>query len=184
MRRLVLVFTLSVVLAACTTYSLVEVERRTIAETYTIDPQVTWSTRKQGHTEVWTIDGPTLEGIWFFKNVGEDDTLFEVQDKSKVPLFKRDMSPSEIMEFVVDSMAAVKAADVKPSNLRPMNFGSAKGFRFELSFFDDGLKMQAIVAGAIIKDKLQLILYYGAREHYFAKHKGAAEGILASIKLL
>lgn len=184
MRRLVLVFTLSVVLAACTTYSLVEVERRTIAETYTIDPQVTWSTRKQGHTEVWTIDGPTLEGIWFFKNVGDEDTMFEVPDKDKAPHFKKDMTPSEIMEFVVDSMAGPKTADVKSVNLRPMAFGSAKGFRFEMTFYEDGLLMDAIVAGAIIQDKLQLILYYGAREHYFSQHKGSAEGILSSIKLL
>ncbi len=148
-RGVIAVFLLAL-LAACTTYSLVEIERRTIAETYSIDPQVAWSTRKQGHTEVWTIDGPTLEGIWFFKGVGDEDTLFDVADKDKAPHFKRDMTPSEIMEFVVDSMAAVKAADVKPSNLRPMNFGSAKGFRFEFTFFEDGLKMQAIAAGALI----------------------------------
>jgi hypothetical protein len=46
----------------------------------------------------------------------------------------------------------------------------------------DGLNKYAIVAGAVIGEKLHLIIYSGARMHYFPKYRDAVEGIIASIQ--
>ena len=44
--------------------------------------------------------------------------------------------------------------------------------------------MDALVAGAAIEDKLYLILYTGARIHYYPKYRDHVEQLLASIEMI
>ncbi len=44
--------------------------------------------------------------------------------------------------------------------------------------------MDGLVAGAAIEDKLSLILYTGARIHYYPKHRDHVEQLLASIEMI
>ena len=116
---------------------------------------------------------------------GDGDSLLEGDDDKKLPLFRKDMSETEIMEFVVDSFAVAGMAQVTPANLRPLQFGDHPGFRFEFTYdTESGLAMQALVVGMIEKERLYLIMYTGTREHYFAKHVNDVEAMIGSIKML
>jgi len=42
----------------------------------------------------------------------------------------------------------------------------------------------AFVVGAVIKERLQLIIYYGTRLYYFDKHKDDVERLVRSIQVL
>ena len=46
-----------------------------------------------------------------------------------------------------------------------------------------GLEKQALVAGAVVKSQLHLIIYEGTRAHYFPKHRDDAEHVIASIRV-
>jgi hypothetical protein len=46
-----------------------------------------------------------------------------------------------------------------------------------------GLEGQGSVVGGVVKEKLYLIIYSGARAHYYPKHKDHVERIIQSIRM-
>lgn len=209
MRRTTIILAVVLAIAGCTRhYTLVEPERRTIADFYTVDPQIPWSRATSGHMEVWTVDGPNLAAVYFLNGVKDGDTLFRVRgDKQSIPRFRKYMTPTEIMELVVASLASSKvgaepeldaiaggraivrtdqiiATMVEAVGLRPINFGGHPGFRFDLAFrTGQGLKEAGFVVGTVFEDKLYLIIYTAARAHYYDKYKESVERLVSSIQV-
>jgi hypothetical protein len=94
------------------------------------------------------------------------------------------MSENEVMEFVVDSLAAIGMQKVEASGLRPSPFGPSPGFRFQLAFQSaDGLDMLGSVVGTMRNGSLYLIIYSGAALHYYPKHNSTVEAVIASIQI-
>jgi len=184
MKRRVTPFALPLLLYGCATYSLVEAKRTAIGDLYTVDPQISWSSASQGKTDTWTVDGPFLQAVHFVKGLEDGELLFKGGDEEKRPKFKKHMTPSEIMEFLVDSLSAIGAQNVQTVNLRPERFGDVPGFRFEMIFTsNEGLEKQGLVIGTIMKEQLHLIIYAGTRAHYYPKHKEHVERMIQSISL-
>ncbi|MCK5419935.1 MAG: hypothetical protein KAI93_15535 [Desulfobacterales bacterium] len=184
--------------SACAHYTLVEPAKRDMGGGYSVEPQIVWNRSAQGKIEIWTIDGPALAAVHFFNGIGDGQNLFPFYGKStrkaKLPKFNKNMTASEVQEFIVDSMLApyrrslvgpnMIGTGVQTFHLRPYKFGSHPGFRFELSFLsEEGLEYEGFVVGAIKADKLYLICYSGTREYYYPKYKETAEQIIASIHM-
>ena len=185
-------------LSACAHYTLVEPAKRDMGGGYSVEPQIVWNRSAQGKIEIWTIDGPALAAVHFFNGIGDGQNLFPFYGKStrkaKLPKFNKNMTASEVQEFIVDSMMApyrrslvgpnMIGTGVQTFHLRPFKFGSHPGFRFELSFLaEEGLEYEGFVVGAIKAEKLYLICYSGTREYYYPKYKETAEQIIASIHM-
>lgn len=184
MRRIGTLVGIAVVIAGCAAYSLVGPHPMTIAGLYTVEPQIPWSAATYGKWEIWTVDGPSLQSVQFLTGLEDGKALFRGKDEEKRPKFLKTMTASEIMELVVDSVSVAGGQKVNAVNLRPEKFGAAQGFRFEMTYLTKtGLEKQAIVAGAVLNERLYLIVYSGAREHYYAKHKDHADRIIESIRL-
>jgi hypothetical protein len=189
MRRIVIIVICLAALAACAQYSLVEAGKRKIGGTYTVETQIAWNKSNLGKVETWTINGLLLESVYFFKGLADGNPLFErprgIRSEIEFPIYRDGMTANEVMEFVVDSIARAGASDVQASKLRPMQFGSVPGFRFDLSFLtEDGLEKSGVAAGATIEDELHLILYTGARAYYFPKYLGPVENLIGSIEMI
>jgi len=171
-------------LAACTTYGSVGLESRKIASLYSVSPQIQWNRYTDGDLEVWTVDGPLLDSLQFTSALGDGDSLYEIEGQEQMPRFRGNMSESEVMEFVVDSFAAVGAQKVEPTGLAPASFGQRPGFRFDLAYQSgDGLDKLGSVLGTLNDGKLYLIIYTGAAQYYYPKYKQAVEALFASIKI-
>ena len=196
MRLTVVVFAVMTGAAGCAPYALVEPSRVRIGEGYGVEPQVRWtSLRQEGRTELWTIDGPALESLRFVKDVADGQTLVgqsirtpgpggRETPEDKQPRFRAAMTPSEIVELVVDTWTLIGATQIEVTGLRPIKFGSADGFRFDLVFvWADGVDARAIVAGAVVRQRLQLIVYSGTRLHYFDKHRPTVERLIDSVRV-
>jgi hypothetical protein len=94
------------------------------------------------------------------------------------------MTPSELAELLADTLTSAGAQHVAVTNLGLHQFGSAPGFRCELAFTSKGgLAKQGLAAGAIINDRLYLVLYTGAKLHYYEAHRADAEKIIQSIRM-
>ncbi len=189
MRRIATIAILLVTLAACTHYSLVEAKTQKIGGAYTVEAQIDWNKHVEGKVEWWTVDGPGLEVLRFFKGLDDGDALFArpagTAKDIKFPAYRAGMTASEVMEFVIDSLGRAGAAEVEARGLQPAQFGSVPGFRFELTFATgNGLEMSGLAAGAVIEDVLHLILYTGARIHYFPKYREEVERLLGSIEMI
>lgn len=177
---------LCLALIGCAQYSLVPAKRTSIGDLYSVDPQIAWNKSTSGGVELWTVDGPSLEALHFISEVEDGKPLFDIPraKEEELPVFRAGMGPSEIVELVVDSLARAGANKVEPLNARPAKFGNADGIRFELSFQSaEGLEEDGIVAGAVVNKKLYLILYTGARMHYFPAYKDQVERLIASVQM-
>ncbi len=88
------------------------------------------------------------------------------------------------MDFIVDSLGSFGMKQIQTRNLRPIKFGTVPGYRFDFMFLtEEGLEMDGLVVGAMLEERLHLIIYYGARQYYFAKHAGHVKKLLESIRM-
>lgn len=46
------------------------------AEHYRVSPQIEWSRIERGAVDIWTVDGPQLQQLRFYRAVADGDTLF------------------------------------------------------------------------------------------------------------
>lgn len=181
--------------AACAYYQKVDPGSRVAAGRYRVNTDMAWSARAAGETEFWTVDGPALQAIFFFPPVADGEPLFGVQTKREtLPVFRKSMTPNEIMELVAHTMmtlaetqpyaAPVVGNRVRTAGLEPIVFSGAPGFRFEADYLSlHGVEYRALVAGAVHREKLHLVVYSGTRAHYFPKCRKSAEAVFASIHI-
>lgn len=184
MRTRVVTMALAVGMAGCAAYSLIEPPRAVIGDRYSVDPQIPWSAARAGKVELWTVDGPALQAIRFVNGLSDGEPLFEGRGQEKRPIFRKGMAPTEIMELVVDSLTAAGLEKIQATGLRPEQFGAARGFRFEMTYLTrQGLEGQGTVVGAVMNERLYLIIYSGSRAHYYPKHRDHVERLIQSIRL-
>lgn len=183
MLRIATALAAAVLLAACTQYSLVERGRVEIGETYSVESQIAWSKRSAGKRQIWTVDGPALQALWFYTGIKEGEPLLADRRGEDVPVFRANMKANDVAQLVADSLSRGGAAYVETSGLRPAAFGSRPGYRFEITYLTkSGLRMRGFALGAVIDGKLYLVLYYGAGIHYFDEYRDEVERIFESIE--
>lgn len=185
MRKLLFISGLIMMLTGCATYTLVEPNRTEIGDLYTVEPQIPWSESTSDKTQIWTVDGPALQELRFVNGIEDSESPFVgLLEEEKSPKFRKGMTTLEIKDLVVDGLSIMGAYKIKMKKVKPFQFGVHEGFRMELDYVtEDGLEKSGLVVGSVIKEKLYVIAYTGARAHYFAKHKDHAEKIIDSIQM-
>ena len=199
---------LALLISGCAHYTLAPPERRPIGDLYSVESRMAWSRADEGGIEVWTIDGPLLEALRFV-SLKDGDTLIPSADKdAKVPRFRSHMTPNEVAEFFVASLKSVTgridthklskgmvdvqgitaggidASTMEIRDLRPADFGSLPGFRFDFDFLSkEGLEREGTALGAIYEGRLLLLVYTGTREHYFEKYRHEVEQVFSSVQI-
>ena len=173
-----------IVLSGCSTYTLIEPQRVTIDDLYSVKPGIQWSQVKQGNVHLWTVDGAALESIRFINDIREGVPVVDItNDKHETP-FRPDMSEAELVDAIVNALSNSGAQQVKARDLEPALFGNLDGFRFKLDFLtEDGLRKYGDVIGVVNNDALYLILYTGASLHYYPKFHDEFERIVQSIEI-
>ncbi len=178
-------FFLALLVTACVEYSLLKPDKVAIGDVYTVESQIAWNRMTQGKTEIWTVDGPLLQQLRFIKGVEDGDALFRGASGKKLPPFKSKMTAIDIKELFETSLAQIGVARLETGKLRPKGFGKAQGFRFEFTYvLKNGLEKQGFALGAVIDEKLHMIIYSGARLHYYPKHKDDVERLVRSIRMI
>lgn len=130
------------------------------------------------------MDGFSLESIQFLKGLDDGEPLFEAGGNRKRVAYRTTMAPSELTELLVDGLTSIGARSITVTNLRPHKFGAADGFRCELAFVTaNGLEKQGLAAGGTVNGRLHLILYTGARLHYYEAYRESAEKIIQSVRM-
>ena len=184
MTRKIIVLTALLLVAACVPPIVATPPQEPIqVGFYSVTPQIEWNREMVSPRENWTVDGYALQVLRFYA-VPDGATLSGRMDpEGKAPAFRKAMLANEIQEFFVDTVAAAGWANVKPRGLKPARFGSLPGFRFSFTMVEeDGLEYEGMVIGVVKDDELHLIVYSGARLHYFPKYKKTVEKIFASIR--
>ena len=184
--RAMAVLALAALASGCATakkgYTLIEPRVTPIDEAYVIEPGLRWSSESTGKIETWTIDGVALERLVFFKGIEEGEPMIAAAGKDdKRPGFHVALTLAEVAEFVVESLYGGR---LTAKDLRPAPFGGSPGFRFELAYYTrDGVNRRALVAGAVLKNRLHVIVYDGTTLYHFEKYRKEAERVIDSIRL-
>lgn len=137
--------------------------------------------------EDWTLNGPYLDGITFVTGLPGGKYLVEQRrsEERQVPKFRSDMLAPEIAAML-ESAYRVRggAVDFRTLGLTPRTFMGYPGFQFDYEHLDtDELWRKGRAVGAVIGGRLYLVLYDGARSHYYANALPDFEAIVNSARL-
>lgn len=193
------------VLSGCAQYTLVPPARTTVQNAFAVEPGRTWnrwtySFEKvgpyeaalgetwEGPVETWVAEGYGLDRMVFVGGLANGSPLIErSNEKEPVPLFRDDMTPSEVMEFLEATLARTgQTTIVETGNLRLVPFGGTSGFRFDVHYVrrDDEVDTDGTVAGAIKDKRLYLIFFSGTRLHHYPKLLPDVERLIAGARIL
>lgn len=207
MRILAVLAVVAVTLAGCAPqYALVPPQRTTVQNAFSVvpgDPWNRWSFTFEkigayqqiqaemwnGPVETWVADGYGLDRLIFIGGLANGASLIKpvADSKDPLPVFREDMTPSEVMEFLEATIArAGQTTLIETRNLRLTQFGGHPGFRFDLSYVrrDDEVDTDGTVVGAIRNKKLYLIFFSGTRLHHYPKLLPRVEKVIDSVTFL
>jgi hypothetical protein len=183
MKQLPVVVMAALLIAGCGAYKLVEPRTATVADVLLVEPQIAWNSITSGPWEVWTVDGVPLQSLQFLKGLAHDEPLYS-RGGDKRPRFRKNMTPYDVMDFVVDSMTDAGGQQIQATGLRPATFAGQDGFRFDWTMLTkQGLEKRGFAVGAIVKEKLYLAMYTGTTDHYYEKHAADAERAILSARM-
>ena len=131
-----------------------------------------------------TVDGPLLNRLYLTDGLAPGDFLVKPAAKERpTPTWRAGLSPTEQVEFIADSVAALDYERVETQNLRPATFKGAPALRFDITAkTQGGLDMAGSAEVAQMGDKLFVLLYLAPHEHFYAATLPEVETVFASVK--
>ena len=177
-------------------YNLVRVHRVEVGDGgMTVVAPRPWNERRRSilfddvpDVEDWTLNGPILDGISFVSGMKSGHYLIRQRKSAdqQVPKFRADMTPPEIAAML-ESLYRVRggAVEFRTLNLQPRPFlGAANGFQLDYEHLDsDELWRKGRVVGAVIGDRLYLVMFDAARSHYYNAALPDFEAIVGSAQI-
>ena len=178
-------------LASCATVSSAPVGALKVGEAYEVSLGREWSdisavmTGKTKKVRLLSIDGPLLNRLYLTDGLVPGDYLIKPAAKEQpTPVIRPDMSASERLEFVTDSVAALEYQRVQLARPRAAKFGETSAVRFDLNAqTKEGLEMRGTGMVAEKNGKIYVVLYLAPAEHYFEAILPEVESLLASARL-
>lgn len=177
-------------LAACATVTSAPAGAYTVGTNYQVTLGQEWSdisnimVGRPKSVHLLSTDGPLLNRLYLSDGLQPGEFLLKPAAKERpTPTYKKGMAPTELVEFVADSVAALDYQRVETSGLRPAKFAGADGLRFDLAAqTKEGLDIAGTAQAAEIDGKLYVVLYLAPKEHYFAAGLPEVEKIFASAR--
>ena len=157
-----------------------------------VTPGVEWNRVPRGTYDIgretnWTLNGPLLDGLTFIGGLPDGNRIVVQRRKAdrKVPNFRADMSPPEIVA-IIESFYRIRAGSTvfTMTNLAPRQFLGHPGFQFDYEHLGgDEVERRGRAVGAIIGGKFYLALFDAAKMHYFDAGLPEFERIVESARL-
>ena len=174
-------------------YTLVQPREREVARTMLVTPTMRWNRAPRsiydiGREENWTLHGATLDALSFVGGLESGRPLVRWQrrqDIRQVPNFRADMTPPELASMI-ESYFRIRAGSVSftMTGLQPRTFLGHPGFQFDYEHLGgDELNRRGRVVGAVIGERLYMILFDAPRSHYFGQIIPEVERIIESARL-
>jgi hypothetical protein len=133
---------------------------------------------------VLSIDGPLLNRLYVTDGLAPGDYLVKRQAKERpTPLIRSDMTVTERIEFVADSLSAMDYQRVETSRPRPATLNGKPGVRFDIAAkTEDGLDIKGAAVAAEVEGRTYLVVYLAPQQHYYEATLAEVEAIMASAR--
>ena len=156
-----------------------------------VTPEGNWNRQtkrpiKRG--EIWTIDGTSLNELYFVGGLEAGETMLKDRDKKNNPLPKlpANMLLTDIPEFYESTTRTVLGTSLfEIENVEPATFlgQSAVKFEFNYGVQGDALVRKGMAMGTLVDGKLYLASYVAPSLHYFDRDLERVEGLMGRITL-
>ena len=135
--------------------------------------------------EAWTLDGSSLNDLYFVSGLAPGETLFKDAAKKDRPLptMGAAMQLTDIPDFVESSIrVALDTSAFQITNVQPARFAGhdAVKFTYEYSVASSTLKRRGLAIGAVVNNQLYLINFCAPALYYFDRDAPKVEAIMAS----
>lgn len=182
-------------LAACGTYQSIDKNRRAdVGDNMTVQVVGDWAAVSSyavplnGASARWTADGLSVNQLLFFDGIQPQTPILKTGKENvddDLPLYRAGMTESGVMELVESTLAKVtQAPRIRATGLRPETFLDRRGFGFEVEMVTaEQLEVRGLVIGAMIGERLYMVLYQAPRLHFFDLHAPAVKRIANSARL-
>jgi hypothetical protein len=138
----------------------------------------------QARSKTWSREGLEHDRLFVTGGVDDGEPVFDASDSTGLPVFRPDMSATEVAEFAAQSLQRVLwngSASVAASNARERGFTGLPGFEFELSADVPGSASHRGIAGGFIDERrLYLTIYLAESPGCFERHRQAAQAVIDS----
>lgn len=144
-----------------------------------------WTGRPIKKSEVWTIDGPSLNELYFVAGLAPGETLYRDVAKKDRPLPKlgTNLQLTDIPEFVESSTRIALGTSVfEITNVEPATLGGHGAVRFSYEYAIEGspLRRNGVAIGTVVDGNLNLISFVAPSIFYFERDMPRVEAIFAS----
>ena len=182
---------LALALSACATVVSAPAGPYKVASGYTVDLGRQWSDmsgavlNRGKKVRMLSIDGPLLNRLYLVDGLAPGEFIVKpVSKQQPTPTYRSGMSPTELVEFVADSAAALDYQRVETSGLRPVSFAGGDGIRFDVAAqTSGGLEMAGTALVAERDGKLYVNLYMAPKEHYYGVYLPEVEKVMGSAQV-
>ncbi|WP_147652160.1 hypothetical protein [Vulcaniibacterium gelatinicum] len=153
----------------------------------TLDTPLDWARIKSHRNELWTIDGVMLNRLLIFSGIKPNEHVFQLRRERKSrpdgPWYRPGMRLDELQKLVTDGLADQQWTGIRASNLRPHQFGSVEGVRFDLELANpSGLLYRGTVAVAERNGRLTVLVWLAPQEHYHDRDVAAVNHMLDTMR--
>jgi hypothetical protein len=176
-------------LAACASYSAIDANTQVpVGDGVLVSPQIKWGQAPFPGFKgtLWTEDGAALDSLMFFTGIAPGKPLIDANgvDDKELKVYQAGMLPDDVMELLSTNFSKLGYQQTHAANLRPAPFGSAEGFRFDMTFTtSDGLEMKGAALFTQRGGKLDLILFIAPTEYYYDHFSPTVEKVFGSVQL-
>lgn len=159
--------------------------------TMQVTPGADWN-RSTSHPmkkgETWTLDGETLNELYFVSGLAAGEALYREVDKKNRPLPKlaANAQLTDIPEFFESSNRVLLNTSVFGVNdIAPARLGGHDAVKFDYHYAVQGstLVRNGIAIGTLVNGQLYLISFTAPAIFYFDRDRAEAEAIMDSAKI-
>jgi hypothetical protein len=157
--------------------------------TMKVQPSVAWNRAPHSALDIpqeesWTQNGPLLDAITFVGGLkaGESIAKQRPKDDRKVPVFRSDMTPQDLVSMI-ESLYRIKARATvfETTGVKPVTFLGAQGVQFDYNYVSgDEVRRRGRAVMAVVEGQLFLMSLDGAAVHYFDAALPEFEALTAS----
>lgn len=139
------------------------------------------------NSEIWTLDGTTLNELYLIGGAPANATLFYELDKKNNPLprFTDQTTLTDLPDLVERSWRVGRRTAVfKLGTIEPAKLGGRDAVRIAYEYVSDNshLTYKGLLTAAIVDKKLYIIDFEAPALYFFDRDKAKAEAVMASAK--
>ena len=147
-----------------------------------------WTARPIKTSEVWTLDGTSLNELYFVSGLPEGKTLFRdvAKKDSPLPKFSKTMLLPDVVEFFESSTrTALHTSLFEVDKVEPDKLGGHEAVRFTFTYAVEGdqLPRKGMAKASVVNGQLYLVSFVAPSIHYFERDAAKVRALMDTVKL-